>query len=239
MAKLKESIITLKYPNITFNPHGKVSKSNYITPKLFEEHLLWLLDWRYNPLSADEFKYFLFEGLDIPFKSFFLIFEGGYKNIKQYAYPILKRYKIPALIFLVVNHIGDYNRWESGKENILSIDDIAELNKTTMITFGLQSKSNVDLTTLNDEKLDDEIIKARYLLEEIVRYKIDFFNYPQSKTNLSIVQKLEEAEIPLAFIEKFGQITALESFHKIPSVKMSQKDNYWSFLAKIRMLEGR
>jgi peptidoglycan/xylan/chitin deacetylase (PgdA/CDA1 family) len=239
MTKVKESIIVLKYPNITFEPIGKASKSYYITPELFEKQLLWLMDWRYNPLSGDEFKRFLFEGLDIPFKSFFLVFEGGYKNFKKYAYPILKRYKMPALIFLVVNYIGDFNRWENGKEPILAIDEISELNKTTMITFGLQSKSHKDLTKISEVELDDEITSAKYLIEEIVRYKVEYFNYPYGKTNPAICNKLEEAGFTIAFINKFEQVTSLDSFYRIPAVKMSQKDGYLSFLTKIRLLERK
>ena len=237
MSKIKESIIVLKYPNITFNPKVGTKKKDYITPKLFEQHLLWLLDWRYNPLSPEEFKHFLFSEFDIPFKSFMICFESGYKNIKQYAYPILKRYKIPALIFLVVNHIGDFDRWDEGKEPMLSIEDITELNKTTMITFGHQTKSNRILTKCTEEELDDEIIKGKILLEEVLRYPVEFFNYPKGKYDSSITAKVQEAEIPMAFINKTSQITTLEGFEEIPSIKLSQKDNYINFWRKLNKVE--
>lgn len=236
--KIKESIIALKYPNITSTPGGKVSKSQYITPSLFEQHLLWLMSWRYNPLASEELMGFFFQELDIPYKSFLLIFEGGYKNIKLNAYPILKRYKIPALIFLVVNYIGDLNRWEDSKEAILSIEDITELNSNTMVSFGLQSKSHKDLTKLSDEELNDEIISSKYLLEEMLRYKVNYFNYPYNKYNINVIRKLAEAEIPLAFINKTKQITSLESFYTIPSIKLSEKDGYWSLLSKLRQVEN-
>lgn len=237
MAKLKTSIVALKYPNITFNPKGKKSKRNYITPKLFEQHLLWLLDWRYSPLSSEEFKHFLFNEVEVPMKSFVILLEGGYKNYKQYAFPILKRYKMPALIFLVANHIGDCDRWDTGEEQMLSIDDISELNNTTMITFGSQSKSNPNLVKCSDEQLTDEIVRSKHLLEEILRYKVEFFNYPYNKYNSDVIDKLYEAEIAMAFVEKFSQVTELKSFQEIPCIKMSQKDGFLSFLYKIRKLE--
>lgn len=238
MSKVKECILVLKFPNITFNPKGNKSKHNYITPATFEKHLLTLLDWRFNPLTPDEFRNFLFVEYEIPFKSFLIVFEDGYKNIREHAYPILKRYKIPALIFLVVNHIGDYNRWADSKEELLSIEDITELNKTTMINFGLQTKSNKILTKLTDEELDDEIIKSKLLLEEMIRYKVQFFNYPYNKVNSKVIEKLEKAEIPMAFYNRFAEVTSLESFHKIPAIRLSEKDGYLSLLSKIRRLGG-
>lgn len=237
MKKLKTSIVALKYPNITFNPKGKKSKRNYITPKLFEQHLLWLLDWRYSPISSEHFKQFLFNELEVPMKSFLILLEGGYKNFKQYAFPILKRYKMPALIFLVANHVGDYDRWDTGKEELLSIDDIFELNQTTMITFGSQSKTNKNLIKSSEEELTDEIVRSKHLLEEILRYKVEFFNYPYNKYNPEVIEKLYEAEIAMAFIEKNSQVTELKSFQEIPCIKMCQKDHFLRFLHKIRSLE--
>ncbi|MEW5819714.1 MAG: polysaccharide deacetylase family protein [Cyanobacteriota bacterium] len=237
MSKIKESVIAIKYPNVTFNPKGNKSKNRYITPKLLEEHILWLLDWRYNPLTSDEFKQFLFQEVDIPFKSFIMIFEGGYKNIKQYAHPILKRYKIPALIFLVVNHIGDYNRWDNGEEQILSVEDISEMNKSTMFTFGSQSKSHKNLIKCSPEELNDEIIRANALLEEVLRYKVEYFLYPYNKYNSRVVDKLYEAQVPMAFVERTAQVTNLRSFQEIPCIRMSEKDKYLKFLSKIRKLE--
>lgn len=236
--KIRESVIAIKFPNVTFSPKGRVSKANYITPKLFEKQILWLMDWRYNPLSADEFKYFLFHELEVPMKSFIIILEGGYKNFKQYAYPILKRYKVPALIFLVVNHVGDYNRWSDGNEQMLSIDDITELNKTSMITFGLQSKSHRDLTTCSKEELNDEIVKGSLILKEITRYETEFFLYPYNLYNDDVIESLYEAGIPMAFVERKAQVTQLKSFQEIPYIKLAEKDGYWNFLRKIRVLEN-
>lgn len=238
MKTIKESVLVLKYPIVTPTPDKKLSKRQYITPELLEKHILWLLGWKYNPLSGDEFIKFLFAGEEIPYKSYMLIFEDGYKNTIEYAYPILKRYRIPALIFLVVNFIGDVNRWDNSKYPILSIEDIAQLNKTDMISFGLQSKTNRDLTNLSDDELYDEIIRSKLLLEEIVSYRVQFFNYPKDKFNYKIKNYLSYAGIPIAFINKPGQVTSLQDFHSIPTIKLSQADNWLRLFGKIRKLEG-
>lgn len=237
MAKIKESIITVKYPNILPNTSRDHHKNDYITQELFEKHILWLLEWRYNPISAIEFKDFLFNGTQIPAKSVLFMFENGYKNILDCALPILKRYRIPALIFLVVNCIGDFNRWENSKEPILSIDDIITLNNSSLVIFGSQSKTNIDLTKLNDEDLTDEIIKSKAILEEIIRYKVFFFNYPHNKYNANVLEKLDAAQIPMAFVNEIEKVTNLKDFLLIPSLKLSQLDGYWSLLTKLRMLE--
>jgi peptidoglycan/xylan/chitin deacetylase (PgdA/CDA1 family) len=237
MKKIKESILALRIPNITYNTKGNLSKRNYITPTMFEKYIMWLFDWKYNPLTPQELQDFLFSDLSIPHKSYLLMFEGGYKSIYKYAYPVLKRYRIPSLVFLVTNCIGDYNRWENSEDPILSIEEINELNKTTMFTFGLQSKTGRPLTKVSDSVLEDEIIKSSAILEEILRYKAKYFLYPNDKYDSKVIEKLLDAEIPLAFINKHSQVTGLNSFHKIPSIKLTENDGYLGLLRKIRKVE--
>lgn len=237
MSEVKESILVFKYPNITAESKGKTSKRKYITPKLFEDQILWMLDWKYSPVTADEFKSFLFEGAHLQKKSYLILLEGGYKNIKTQAYNILKRYRIPVLIFLSPNYIGDKNRWEDSQEEMLSVDDISELNKTRMVTFGLHSKSYKDLTRCSDEELFDEIVRGKTLLEEIINYKVDFLSYPYGRANDNVKNKVEEAGIKMAFINRNAQISDLEEFMAIPSIRISQYDGWLGLIYKLRKLE--
>lgn len=238
MAKSKKNIVILKYPDVVETPPKRTRKSAYITQELFERHLLWLLDWGYSPTSPDELKQFVHEQIRLPAKSFMLLFEDGHKSFKNLVYPVLKRYKIPALAFLVVNHIGDYQRWDDSMKEMLTIDDIAELNKTSMITFGSQTKSHRDLTKLSEEELEDEIIRANYILEEILGYPVEYFNYPYDKYNDNVLMTLMRANISIAFINKKAQILDCEGLHKLPSVKVNQKHGYFNFIRLLRSLEA-
>jgi len=81
----------------------------YVTPKTFESHIEYL-KMNYNISSLKEFvsKYEEdLESTDLPRCVF--TFDDGWHDFYTNAYPLLKRYQIPATVFLPTNFIGSKN----------------------------------------------------------------------------------------------------------------------------------
>ena len=41
-----------------------------------------------------------------------ITFDDGEKNVYDYAFPLLKKYGVKAVVFLVVNYVGKENLWD-------------------------------------------------------------------------------------------------------------------------------
>lgn len=74
-------------------------------PDNFDSQLKALKDHGYSTITADQFKGFL-AGQPLPDKSVLLTFDDGYLDNWVYAHPILARYGMSAVIFLITHDIG-------------------------------------------------------------------------------------------------------------------------------------
>jgi peptidoglycan/xylan/chitin deacetylase (PgdA/CDA1 family) len=135
------SIITQKYfPSVkVFAYHqviGDKVHSNHsdltgaIAALEFEMQVRYLCS-RYRVISMQEFLGLL-EAHEIPENAVMLTFDDGYRNIYEYAFPVLKRYALPATVFCTGNALLDDTVWCDELLDLLlaSKDPNVELNGT-------------------------------------------------------------------------------------------------------------
>ena len=81
----------------------------YVTPKTFESHIVFLKNY----FSISNLKNFIYqykEDLTLPSPPRCVItFDDGWHDFYKNVYPLLKRYQIPATMFLPTNFIGSEN----------------------------------------------------------------------------------------------------------------------------------
>ena len=76
----------------------------------FEEQVRYLAENGYATLHAGEFVRCLRGEAPVPNRAVLLTFDDGYVDTWAYAYPILKRYKMKATLFLVTGWVSDAHR---------------------------------------------------------------------------------------------------------------------------------
>ena len=135
----------------------------FVTQKIFDEQLLFLSQ-NYNVISLEQ-AYNVFK-TDNKFsrRTVVITFDDGWGDNYTNAYPILKKYKLPATIFLTTDFI-DTNQmyWFYQLAYILNDSLLSESDLKTVIT---------DL--IEDEKIPEEY--HAYMLENISNFiNIDFY----------------------------------------------------------------
>ena len=94
--------VVLMYHHISPRPAGRY----VITPELFAGHLDMLEKEGYRVVSLEQLAGFLEGRTLLPGNAVAITFDDGYESFYTYAYPELKKRKMPAANFLVVGTIG-------------------------------------------------------------------------------------------------------------------------------------
>lgn len=157
----------------------KISNHPYfctaITPRRFEEHLKLLQKLGYSIKKLDELTSVIPE-FEQDKKVAVITFDDGYHDFYEYALPLLRKYNIPASVFIpagLVNMqepIFDGKRlmdWEQIKECYMNGNEI-----------GSHSMSHRKLVTINKSELKFEILKSKEKIESILFNPISSFSYP-------------------------------------------------------------
>jgi len=102
-----------------------------------------------------------------------LTFDDGYENFYQYAYPVMLQEKCPATIFVLAGKLAGTNSWDQGdlptseRDKLLTKEQIEEMGRSQIITFGSHGYNHQDFTTLTMEELKKEIFDSHEVLKDI------------------------------------------------------------------------
>lgn len=171
---------------------GVDSHSICVTPGQFQRQMA-LLKWLgFRTISLQDLVAFLKLQKNIPSRSVVLTFDDGYQDNYTYAYPILKKHRFTATVFLVTGHIGNKNSWDSGTVSLLNREQIEEM-QSGGINFGSHSSSHLDMSQADAEAIRTDIGKSRTEIESIGARTDIPFCYPYSKLNDEVKKWVKEA----------------------------------------------
>jgi peptidoglycan/xylan/chitin deacetylase (PgdA/CDA1 family) len=140
-----------------------VHRALYVTPETFEYHMKWMLNIGRIVNIED-----IFKENDIPL--FMITFDDGWKDNLDYAYPILKKYNVPAIIFLSSDNIDKCRLFWSEEIGIQishsqkSLDEIVAYLKDD-IRFIFNSHENRTILPYDESKTD-----LSYVLDRMIEY---------------------------------------------------------------------
>jgi len=130
-----------------------------------------------------------------------ITFDDGEKNVYDYAFPILRRYNIKAVVFLVVHYIGKENIWDitlTGKRiKHLSWDEIIEM-KRWGIEFGSHTMTHRNLTKLSRSRVEFELCESKRILEQKIG-ECNSISYPFNRVNQLVLQVAGKAGYKYGF----------------------------------------
>ncbi|MBI3999980.1 MAG: polysaccharide deacetylase family protein [Candidatus Omnitrophica bacterium] len=154
---------------------------NYTTVRVsdFRTQLQFLSEAGYQTISLDD----LVDGR-LKAKSIVITFDDGYRDIYEYAYPILKGFGFSATVFCIGEQIGEasYLGWE----------DIEEMRRDGF-EFGSHTLVHPDLRFLKQEEKWREIFGSKKFLEERFGLKVNFFCYPFGLYDGEVINMVKKA----------------------------------------------
>lgn len=179
MKKIKKEIPVLMYHQ--FVEESKNTKiETYVTKKQFERHLKILKFLGYTTITFRDLEKI---GMENRFKKKYIIItvDDGYKNNYEIMYPLLKKYSMKAVIYLVSDL--KYNKWDVekyGEEKLELMDDqeIKEMIGSNLIEFGGHTMNHVSFYETSSLEANKEIKGNKEKLEKKYNIKLTSFAYP-------------------------------------------------------------
>ena len=133
----------------------------YVTPRTFEGHLKWML--RHGKIVGIE------EILENSRESKFMItFDDGWKDVYTYAFPILKKYGVPATIFIATDNV-DKGKVFWSEDICIKLGEVLKNRSCNEIVCILRKKIESVLATFSvDLSLDGTSYDLDYLVDRII-----------------------------------------------------------------------
>lgn len=197
-----------------------------VSPGKFENQMAYLKK-HFNVISLNTLIKNIEKKIDILMDNVTVTFDDGYKDNYLNAYPILKKFKLPATIFLVSKFVGN-------RKEILNIDEI-KLMKKDGIDFGSHTVTHRVLTEIDINIAAEEIFHSKVDLENLINEKIQFFTYPRGKKNhfnKKVKALVEKSGYKAAFTTENGEIDNRSDLFELKRLGMR---NYPLFVFKVRV----
>jgi len=172
----------LMYHSIDYN--DKVTKLS-VSPESFARQMEFLRRNHYNVVPLGRVVSYLQKKEKPPRNTIAITFDDGFHNNYQYAYPVLKKYNIPATIFIIVNRVGD--------PGFMSWEEIKELSDSGIITIGSHTMSHFWLLGSDDKFLKKEIVDSKAVIENKLGKKVDLFCYPMGSFDAKSKKAVKDA----------------------------------------------
>ena len=190
-----------KYPSTNikmndFKNHLKIIKGNkikFVNPKKFEEELINNKKQRKVLLTIDD----------------------GFSSFYDNAWPILKKEKIPFILFISTREVGLFN--------YMTWDQIREIEQEDFVEIGNHSHTHEYLADENGEIITADIKKSIKIFKKELGKNSDFFSYPFGEYSLEFKSIIKSLGFKYAFGQHSGVMDETKDFYEFPRYPINEK----------------
>ncbi|MDD5618273.1 MAG: polysaccharide deacetylase family protein [Candidatus Omnitrophica bacterium] len=189
-----------------------------ITTTTFEKQMRFLKTNKYNVITLEEFARLLKEKKEISRNTVVITFDDGHLDNYQNAYPILKKYNLPATMFVIVDRLS--------QPNFMTRKQIKEMSDSGLVTIGSHTLTEAYLPKVEEkDRLKREIFDSKKKLEAILDKPVNCFSYPIGGFNKEIRQMAIDAGYGVAVSTSPGFRYPNDDPFVIKRIKISESSN--------------
>jgi peptidoglycan/xylan/chitin deacetylase (PgdA/CDA1 family) len=152
-----------------------------VPPFLFAEHMRYLRENHYQPITVASFTDLLATGSELPANPVILTFDDGHGDFSSTAIPILQGFDIGATLYVTTNLIGQRSPWqhcvgEPGRP-MLSWSELRAISALG-VECGAHGVTHQQLDTLPRAEALMEVIASKRNIEDKLGRSVATFCYP-------------------------------------------------------------
>lgn len=187
----------------------------YVDPKIFAYQMKFFADNNYNAVGPDKVIAYMTKKEKMPPRTVMITADDGLVSFYDNAYPVLKKYNLPATVFVVTSHIG--------KPGYLDWSQLREMSDSGLVTIGSHTKSHPWLpsASVDEEKLYNELAVSKDILEKGLGKKVDYLCYPSGAFNDAVREAAKKYGYKGAFTTNPTRRSDINDIYAIRRLKMS------------------
>ncbi len=144
-----------------------------------------------------------------------LTIDDGLLSFYNNAWPILKKKKIPFVLFVSTREVGSYN--------YMSWDQIVELHNSDLVEIGNHSHSHEYLVEENPNFIKEDILKSIEIFKKKLGKNSIFFSYPFGEYSLEFKKIIKDLGFKYAFGQHSGVIDETKDLWELPRFPINEK----------------
>lgn len=197
-------------------PGADLSNRLVVSPETFDKQMRLLKERGFNVIPAEELARNIQNGRRMPLHTVAITFDDGYKDNYTYAFPVLKKYGLPATIFVITGEVGRSDR--------LSWGEIMTMRDSGLAAFGSHTLSHCILTEVpSDAELSRELSGSRALLENKLGAPVRTFAYPCGFFDDRVKEAAGKAGYEFAFATNPRQKVGNRDLMALKRIRISQR----------------
>jgi len=230
-------VSVLMYHQVGEFPAPKEHRALYCHVRRFASQMAYLKRFGYHVISLQQAVDALFGDARLPGRSVVLTFDDGYRNFRDYAWPILRRHGFPATLFMVADKVGGRADWLSGNQEhapLLDADELRALNAEGL-DVGSHTLSHPRLSRLDAAAVKRELSGSKARLEALLQAPVPHFCYPSGDYNEAVRDAVRDAGYRTGLTCIRGAANYAPNPYEIPRKAISYGDNLAGFFWKLHM----
>ncbi len=178
-------ILMYHYVEHVKDPGDKIRISLNTLPEVLDKQLDTLVKANYNFITASDLADILDGIKPAPPKPVILTFDDGYRDFYTDAFPILKKYGIKSVNYVVAGFLN--------KPNNLTVDQLKEISQSGLVEIGAHTVSHLALKGIGSKQLTAEVSSSRLQLEQVLGLSVTAFAYPYGSFDLNAIGAVKQA----------------------------------------------
>ncbi len=177
-------ILLYHYVEYVKDEGDTIRKSLNIVPIVFEEEVKTLKDAGFVFITPKDLADLYDDKIKLPKKPIILTFDDGYRDFYTDVFPILKKYNIKAIAYIVPNFLD--------KPNNLTSRQLKEIVQSGLVEIGAHTMNHTYLAGLPLKRVRSEIEESKKYLEEKTGIPIVSFAYPYGAFDNQAIQVVKD-----------------------------------------------
>lgn len=166
----------------------------------FERQMAYLHDAGWHAITPDQLNDYLENGTPLPSKPVLITFDDGYRDNYENAFPILQKYHMTAVIFLVSDFMGRFDKY-------LTWPQVQEMSEAG-IYMGSHTLSHFKLTSLSDDEVRQQLEGGRLAVEWKTMQFSEYIAYPCGVYDAKIIEQCRQCGYKGGFTVSYDLVHA-------------------------------